>query len=107
MNYEALAKSQQEDQELKSYLHKEKGLQLTQTKISETELFDATQLLKSLIHSSQNHFVGPPFKRSLLPHMYQSLYEMVIPLENQEAETIAKAFYRLDCSFWSPALHHN
>jgi len=38
MDYKALAKSQQEDQELAAYLHNEKGLQLTQVKIPGTEL---------------------------------------------------------------------
>jgi len=38
MNYEAIAKLQQEDQELKTYLHQEKGLQLTPVKIPESEL---------------------------------------------------------------------
>jgi len=38
INYEALAKSQEEDQELKTYLHQEKGLQLTPVKIPGSEL---------------------------------------------------------------------
>jgi len=38
MDYKALAKSQQEDQELAVYLRNEKGLQLTQVKIPGTEL---------------------------------------------------------------------
>jgi len=38
MSYEALAKSQQKDQELKIYLNQEKGLRLTPVKISGSEL---------------------------------------------------------------------
>jgi len=39
MSYETLAKSQQEDQELKTYLNQEKGLQLTPVKIPGSELY--------------------------------------------------------------------
>jgi len=38
MSYEALAKSQQEDQELKTYLNHDKGLQLTPVRILGSEL---------------------------------------------------------------------
>jgi len=59
MSYETLAKSQQEDQELKTYLNQEKGLQLTPVKIPGSELytpFGATWQLEILDHFLPNHF---------------------------------------------------
>jgi len=59
LNYEALAKLQQKDQELKTYLHQEKGLQLT-VKIpgSEFSIWCDTTI------GSSRLFLTKPFRRA-------------------------------------------
>jgi len=97
MDYQALAKSQQEDQELAAYLHNEKGLQLTQVKIPGTELSiwcDTTSKIS-------RPFLTKPFRRAA----FDTVHNLAHPGINTTTKLVAQRYVwpsmKTECRDWA------
>jgi len=97
MDYNALAKSQQEDQELAAYLNNEKGLQLTQVKIPGTELSiwcDTTSKIS-------RPFLTKPFRRAA----FEAIHNLAHPGIKTTTKLIAQRYVwpsmKTECRKWA------
>jgi len=99
MSYEALAKSQQEDQELKTYLNHDKGLQLTPMRIPGSEL----SIWCDVTIGNSRPFLTKPFRRTA----FETIHNLAHPGIKTTTRLIAQRYVwpamNAECREWARA----
>jgi len=99
INYEALVKSQEEDQELKTYLHQEKGLQLIPVKIPGSEF----SIWCNTATGTNRPFLTKQFRRTA----FEIIHNLAHPGIKTTAKLIAQRYVwpsmNAECQKWARA----
>jgi len=97
MSYEAFAKSQQDDQELKTYLNQEKGLRWTPVKISGSEL----SIWCNVTTGNSRLFLTKPFHRAA----FEIIHNLAHPGIKTTTRLIAQHYVwpsmNTECRVWA------
>jgi len=99
LSYEALAKSQQEDQELKTYLNHDKGLQLTPVRIPGSEL----SIWCDVTTGSSRPFLTKPFRRTAFETIHNLAHPGIKTTTRLVAQRYVWSAMNAECRKWARA----